>query len=131
MGRIMVSQNPNNGNGNGHGPPDDGGDKGGSTYSKGHMAYLQRYLNHADANLDQMGEIALFAQTVMDDPDAKVRDRLRASELLKSLADKGVDIAVVIDRMQRLDRGEPTDSHQVTITDCIKRATEAEELTRG
>lgn len=48
-------------------------------------------------------------QGIMDDPNASVRDRIRASECLVALRRDRMEAAIQLDRIMRLDAGTATD----------------------
>jgi hypothetical protein len=63
-------------------------------------------------------------QGILDDPNASVRDRIRASECMMALRRDRLDAAVQLDRIQRLDAGTATDRVEVVegITDATLNA---------
>lgn len=63
-------------------------------------------------------------QGILDDPNASVRDRIRASECMMALRRDRIDAAVQLDRIQRLDAGTATDRVEVMegITDATLAA---------
>lgn len=96
--------------------PDPQGGNGGSTPRvSASLAFLQRRLERS-AHLEQheWEPTVLFARTVREDPKACNRDRIRASELLTSLMERGVDVAEKIDKIDRLDSGKATENIAAT-----------------
>lgn len=51
---------------------------------------------------------------IMEDPNASVRDRIRASECLAALRRDRVEAAIQLDRIMRLDAGSATDRVEIT-----------------
>ena len=51
-----------------------------------------------------------LAQSLVDDDLATARDRLRASEFLSSVTAKGIDVAMYLDKNDRLDSGKLTEN---------------------
>lgn len=62
---------------------------------------------------DQIAQIVRFAVNLRDDPDSTPRDRLRASELLMSIVNKGIDVAMYLDKSERVDDGANTERVEV------------------
>lgn len=50
-----------------------------------------------------------FAVSVRDDPASNTRDKLRATEFLEALAARGIDVALYLDKCDRLDGGHVTE----------------------
>lgn len=59
-------------------------------------------------------------KAIIDDPNASVRDRIRASECLASLRKDKIEAAIQLDRISRLDAGTATD--RVEIMDSLTDA---------
>jgi len=73
---------------------------------------------------DASKSIPQTLQGILDDPNASVRDRIRASECMMALRRDRLDAAVQLDRIQRLDAGTATDRVEVVegITDATLNA---------
>lgn len=54
-------------------------------------------------------------QGIMDDPNASVRDRIRASECLVALRRDRIEAAIQLDRILRLEAGTATDRVQIAV----------------
>lgn len=74
------------------------------------MRLMQRMVGLGHSMLDeQIQKIIETAVAVRDHPQASTRDRLRAGELIKSLIDRGIDVAMYLDKNNRMDDGKPTE----------------------
>lgn len=64
---------------------------------------------------------------IMDDPNASVRDRIRASECLAALRRDRLEAAIQLDRIMRLDAGSATDRVEITqgLSDAALKAVAA------
>lgn len=56
-----------------------------------------------------MEAIPRIVSEILFDESASTRDRLRAAEVIASLVQSRVNAAVVLDKIERLDGGEPTE----------------------
>lgn len=80
------------------------------------LRLLQTMVNRGQRILDEDFDAMLtFAKSVRDDENASDRDRLRANELIATLASRAADKAVDLDKIERLDGGKPTERHDVTV----------------
>lgn len=57
--------------------------------------------------------IPITLKGIMDDPNASVRDRIRASECLVALRRDRMEAAIQLDRIRRLDQGTATDRVEI------------------
>ncbi len=57
-----------------------------------------------------LAKAIVFASEMLDDPESTHRDRLRASEFLASVAAKGIEVSMYLDKTERLDSGKPTEN---------------------
>lgn len=74
------------------------------------LAYLTRTLNAgAELTESELAANIKFAVGVRDDPSASRRDKLRAVAHLDALMARGVDIAMYLDKCDRLDGGGVTE----------------------
>lgn len=94
--------------------PEPEGAKGVGLPVRGHLRFLQARLAKSE---EAMGEdwcqAVRFCRAIQADEKASARDRLRASELLTSLVDRGIGVAESLDKMDRLDNNKPTENHIV------------------
>lgn len=92
--------------------PNSGGDSGGRIPVRSHLLFLQRRLAKADALMESEWEpIVQWCRDIIKGTNAAdARTKMRANELLASLMDKGIGVAVDLDKMDRLDRGAATES---------------------
>jgi hypothetical protein len=77
---------------------------------RGILKMLQAAAARAD-NLasEQWGPCIVEAVRIRDSAESETRDKLRACELLATFANKGFDIAMYLDKNERLDAGEVTE----------------------
>jgi hypothetical protein len=64
------------------------------------------------------------------DNGATDRERLRAAELLATLAHKGLDVAMYVDKNLRLDSGKPTDRMELSAEERSEAKRILEQLRR-
>ncbi len=88
-------------------------------------------LRHLQSQLDQTVKVnseleknIRFAIGVRDDENASHRDRLRAMELLESIAKRGIDIAMYLEKNERIDSGQATESVVFNIVPLEKKESE-------
>lgn len=95
-------------------------------HARGAVTFLMRQLKRAEDLADRdWGQIVQFAARVRDDKTASIRDRIRATELLTTLIAKGVDVAVILDKNERLDGGKSTENVAIIAAPTIKRVGDA------
>ena len=97
-------------------PTTEGGGKGGHTRSV--LRIMQRAVERGEAVGDGgLAEAIIFAKSVIANKKASGRDRLRASEFLASVTAKGIDVAMYLDKNNRIDDGKDTErvSHAVVV----------------
>lgn len=92
-------------------PPPEGGNGGATPRVSAALGFLQRRLERS-AHLErtEWEPTVLFARTIRDDPKACNRDRIRASELIASLLERGIDVAEKFDKNERIDSGKFTEN---------------------
>jgi hypothetical protein len=98
---------------------DDGGDTGGLTSPKpirvgNHLNYLRRLIETGDETPDALVQAETFCRNLLDDEDATSRDKNNASKTLATIAKLRADVALGLDKIDRLDDGRPTE-HVVTL----------------
>lgn len=100
----MVHENGQNGTG------DSGGRTGAGRMVRASMRLLQSEIRTATEVTEKYTEsVVRLYREVMADPKATNRDKLRATEMLMALSKRGVDVAMYVDRMERVEAGEATD----------------------
>lgn len=74
------------------------------------LRFLQAELGRS-SNLAETvtADTVRFALSVREDPSASYRDRIRASELIEAMVKRGVDIALYLDKADRVESGQPTE----------------------
>ncbi len=88
-----------------------GGPTGGGVRVRAALNFLEKRLSAASALHDSDWDATVaFARGVRDDEAASVRDRIRASELLAGLSERGIDVAEKVDKIERLDSGQNTEN---------------------
>lgn len=85
------------------------------------LAVIQAAVHHGwELSADASAAIPAFLRQILDDPNASVRDRIRASECLAALRRDRVEAAIQLDKITRLDAGTATDRVELlnSITDA-------------
>lgn len=77
------------------------------------MQSVVRVANNIAA--EELSKMIRFAVSVRDNEECSARDRMRATELLASLMNKGIDVAQYIDKAERAAAGISTESATVRI----------------
>lgn len=74
------------------------------------MRLMQRMVGLGHTLMDeQIKQIVNMAVGIRDHAEASARDRLRAGELLAALIARGVDVAMYLDKNNRIDDGKLTE----------------------
>lgn len=77
------------------------------------LAMLQREVARADVLLEPQIRANLeFAVAVRDDPQAGLREKLRATELIEAMQSRGINVAMYLDKAERIEDGQVTDRHE-------------------
>ena len=88
-----------------------------------HLQTLEKMLDNGTLAASELPDTIQFAINVRKGEygDATVREQLRAAELLVKIAEKGVDVAGMLDKIERLDSGQNTEQVGVNIQSKLKR----------
>jgi hypothetical protein len=79
------------------------------------LSVLQKQVTSAAVLSEQQAaDNVRFAMAVRDDPLASHRDRLRAMELIESMIARGINVAMYMDKNDRLDSGKLTENAGLT-----------------
>ncbi len=80
-----------------------------------HLQFLRLMLDRGELAAEHLDDSIEFAVAVRNDPSASARDRIRAAEFIRSVADRAMEAAIALDKIDRLDGGEATDNAAITI----------------
>lgn len=98
------------------------GGMGGSRHDiRQHLTIIRQAVDGGwDLPPDASAFVPAFLQSVLNDPAASTRDRIRASECLAALRRDRVEAAIQLDKIIRLDAGTATDRVELlnTLTDA-------------
>lgn len=95
--------------------PNPKGANGGGTHSRAALLLLQREVERGSELTDAQADANVrFAVAVRDDPASTRRDQLRALELLEAMRSRGVNVALYLDKADRVEAGKPTETVEHT-----------------